>query len=84
MDNENGSCAYDGEENAQLSPLQRLPVEVVGGEPAPEGAYPYIVSLHAYSQHFCAGSTLNERWIITAANKRSTSIAMFVTNPSCA
>ncbi|XP_071576061.1 trypsin-like [Temnothorax nylanderi] len=35
---------------------------------APEGAYPYIVSLHAYSQHFCAGSILNERWIITAAH----------------
>ncbi|XP_071569153.1 F-box/WD repeat-containing protein 9-like [Temnothorax nylanderi] len=28
MDNENVSCAYDGEENAQLSPLQRLPVEI--------------------------------------------------------
>ncbi|XP_071576067.1 F-box/WD repeat-containing protein 9-like isoform X2 [Temnothorax nylanderi] len=28
MDNENASCAYDGEENAQLSPLQRLPVEI--------------------------------------------------------
>ncbi|XP_024892536.1 F-box/WD repeat-containing protein 9-like [Temnothorax curvispinosus] len=28
MDNENISCAYDGEENAQLSPLQRLPVEI--------------------------------------------------------
>ncbi|XP_071576064.1 F-box/WD repeat-containing protein 9-like [Temnothorax nylanderi] len=29
MDNENVSCAYDGEENAQLSPLQRLPVEII-------------------------------------------------------
>ncbi|XP_024892301.1 uncharacterized protein LOC112467736, partial [Temnothorax curvispinosus] len=28
MDNENLSCAYDGEENAQLSPLQCLPVEI--------------------------------------------------------
>ncbi|XP_071565452.1 F-box/WD repeat-containing protein 9-like [Temnothorax nylanderi] len=28
MNNENASCAYDGEENAQLSPLQRLPVEI--------------------------------------------------------
>ncbi|XP_071565478.1 uncharacterized protein [Temnothorax nylanderi] len=28
MNNENASCAYDGEENAQLSPLQRLPMEI--------------------------------------------------------
>ncbi|XP_071634051.1 F-box/WD repeat-containing protein 9-like [Temnothorax longispinosus] len=28
MNNENARCAYDGEENAQLSPLQRLPVEI--------------------------------------------------------
>ncbi|XP_071634612.1 trypsin-1-like [Temnothorax longispinosus] len=52
----------------QMPILPHFSPQVVGGEEAPEGAYPYIVSLHAYSQHFCAGSILNERWIITAAH----------------
>ncbi|KAL0119102.1 hypothetical protein PUN28_009601 [Cardiocondyla obscurior] len=42
--------------------------QVVGGEEAPVNGYPYIVSLQMYSQHFCAGSVLNENWIITAAH----------------
>ncbi|XP_036141380.1 trypsin-1-like [Monomorium pharaonis] len=42
--------------------------QVVGGDEAPEGGYPFIVSLQAFSQHFCAGSILNEGWIITAGH----------------
>lgn len=42
--------------------------QVVGGEEAPEGAYPFIVSLQMLSQHFCAGSILNKDWIITAGH----------------
>ncbi|XP_071573383.1 lectizyme-like [Temnothorax nylanderi] len=42
--------------------------QIIGGQPAPEGAYPFIVSLQASSRHFCAGSILNERWIITAGH----------------
>ncbi|XP_039311111.1 transmembrane protease serine 9 [Solenopsis invicta] len=41
---------------------------IVGGEPAPEGAYPFIVSLQAYGSHFCAGSIYNEEMIMTAAH----------------
>ncbi|XP_036150167.1 trypsin-1-like, partial [Monomorium pharaonis] len=42
--------------------------QVVGGEEAPEGSYPYIVSLQVYNGHFCAGSILNERWVVTAGH----------------
>jgi prostasin len=42
--------------------------QVVGGEEAPVGGYPYIASLQVGSQHFCAGSILNERWIVTAGH----------------
>jgi len=42
--------------------------QVVGGEEAPSGSYPYIVSLDWSGQHFCAGSILNELWIVTAGH----------------
>ncbi|KAG5343277.1 TMPS9 protease, partial [Acromyrmex heyeri] len=42
--------------------------QVVGGEEAEVGSYPFIVSLQIFSQHFCAGSILNEKWIITAGH----------------
>lgn len=42
--------------------------QVVGGEEAPVGRYPFIVSLQYNLEHFCAGSILNERWIVTAGH----------------
>lgn len=48
--------------------------KIVGGKPAPDGAYPWQVSLGVswitdpeYA-HFCGGSVYTERWIITAAH----------------
>ncbi|KAI4500260.1 hypothetical protein M0802_004677 [Mischocyttarus mexicanus] len=40
---------------------------VVGGTDAPEGKYPYQVSLRAPS-HFCGGSIISHRYILTAAH----------------
>ncbi|XP_058810750.1 chymotrypsin-2-like [Phymastichus coffea] len=40
---------------------------IVGGKDASEGAYPYQVSLRRPT-HFCGGSILNSRWILTAAH----------------
>ena len=52
-----------------LPPFKRsYSPQVVGGNEAPVGGYPFIVSLQAFSQHFCAGSILNEGWIITAGH----------------
>ncbi|EFN75264.1 Trypsin-1 [Harpegnathos saltator] len=52
----------------------RLPLDmtqVVGGKEAEKHAYPHLVSLQyglISVKHFCAGTILNQRWIITAAH----------------
>ncbi len=54
--------------------LKKRQPKIIGGQPAPVGAYPWQVSLGVsliadpYSAHFCGGSVLTERWIITAAH----------------
>ncbi|XP_018306897.1 trypsin-1 [Mycetomoellerius zeteki] len=52
-----------------LPPFSRsISSQVVGGKEAGVGSYPFIVSLQMFSQHFCAGSILNEKWVITAGH----------------
>lgn len=46
---------------------------IVGGNSASFGAYPYQVSLrntssYGHSGHFCGGSLISERWILTSAH----------------
>ncbi|GJQ80449.1 hypothetical protein Trydic_g12347 [Trypoxylus dichotomus] len=42
---------------------------IFGGSDAADGAYPYMVSLrHSDNRHFCGGTILNRRWILTSAN----------------
>ncbi|XP_058799502.1 chymotrypsin-2-like [Phymastichus coffea] len=41
---------------------------IIGGKDAPDGKYKYQVSLRNGDFHFCGGSILNNRWILTAAH----------------
>src|SRR6185369_2607254 len=66
-----GSIPYQETVNRYLHQDQP---KIVGGKPAPAGAFPWQVSLGVswiadpFSAHFCGGSVLNEKWIITAAH----------------
>ncbi|XP_067095085.1 acrosin [Osmerus mordax] len=41
---------------------------IVGGNDAPVGAWPWLVSLQVNSAHFCGGSILNSLWVLTASH----------------
>lgn len=44
---------------------------IVGGQPAPDGKYPWQVRLYSNDSDqigFCGGSIINDRWILTAAH----------------
>lgn len=47
---------------------------IVGGERAPLGQAPFLVSLrvvspHPVEYHFCGGNILNSRWLLTAGGR---------------
>lgn len=54
--------------------LQKQQPKIVGGKPAPPGSFPWQVSLGVswiadpFSAHFCGGSVLSGKWIVTAAH----------------
>ncbi|XP_051994636.1 polyserase-2-like [Xyrauchen texanus] len=54
----------------QLSVCGRAPLNtrIVGGQNAPDGAWPWQASLHNVHGHFCGGSLINQEWILTAAH----------------
>ena len=66
-----GSTPYEETVKRYLLGLQ---LKIVGGKPAPAGAFPWQVSLGVswiadpFGAHFCGGSVLSEKWIVTAAH----------------
>ncbi|CAB0017987.1 unnamed protein product [Nesidiocoris tenuis] len=41
---------------------------IVGGTDASPGEFPWIVSITKRGGHFCGGSVVNSRWVVTAAH----------------
>ncbi|XP_044004081.1 chymotrypsin-2-like [Aphidius gifuensis] len=53
---------------ALLTNAREIP-RIVGGNVAPLGSRPFQVSLRSdLNRHFCGGSIINEKWILTAAH----------------
>ena len=49
-------------------PAKEFNSKIVGGVEASVGEFPFIVSLHRTTSHFCGGSLIAPDWVLTAAH----------------
>lgn len=63
-----------------IGKIDRLPFgKIIGGEEATPHSWPFIVALNVDDTYFCAGSILNEEWILTAAHCLDGAVSVEVT-----
>ncbi len=51
-----------------MNEKQVFEAPIVGGEDAEPLKYPWMASLQQSSGHFCGGSLINNKWVLTAAH----------------
>uniref|UniRef100_A0A8C3ED72 Coagulation factor IX n=1 Tax=Corvus moneduloides TaxID=1196302 RepID=A0A8C3ED72_CORMO len=60
----------------RITPVLRTGTRVVGGSESMKGEVPWQVLLvNSYGLGFCGGSIINEKWVVTAAHSRVTSVS---------
>jgi hypothetical protein len=48
-------------------PSKTVDAQIVGGDPATEGEFPYVTALYLYDLIRCSGVILSSRWVLTGA-----------------
>ncbi|XP_029312594.1 serine protease 27-like [Cottoperca gobio] len=63
-------CILTAESHAQLDVCGTVPLNtrIVGGEDAPAGSWPWLISLQRFGSHVCGGSLINREWVMSAAH----------------
>jgi len=58
-------------------PAKRRTANIIGGEDAAVGEYPWQVSIQMMGMHYCGGSLIARRWILTAASCFTTHLSLY-------